>query len=329
VTAPSKSHLQRPGHSGLGVFLFVCALAPSLIAQTPQSSSTTTNPASGPSMPTPDARASTQSQNSLTGADDGSGANSQTMAVNGTGTSAGTGVVQNLNEPGALSADQIFAILQEQPDSSVELKSLISTLATQQGTPIQADAITDEMLYSRIASSQDLRINITTFLRARGYVTDADLQSYASGNSDNNSLFLPQMSQMNGSISGSPGLLFNPQLNGAYGQNYAGMNGASGFGTTSTNRARTAIGDQSANLSRNTTSVPQVLHLPTPYNLRSLRDLYSQLPEQLEQLKRFGSEVFLRRDGFAMNQIAPNGREIPLDVPAGPDTWWAPATTYQ
>jgi len=319
-----RFHLRRPRHLALGVFLFVCALGPSSIAQAPQSSSTPTNPSSGLSMPTPDAGVSSQSQNSLTGTDDGSGANTQLTTVTGTGTTGGTGVLQNLNAPGALSTDQIFAILQEQPDATVELKSLISNLATQQGTPIQADDITDEVLYSRIASSQELRTNITTFLRARGYVTDADLQSYASGNSDNNNLSL---SQMNGSIAGQPGMLFNPLLNGAYGQNYAGMNGASGFGTTGTNRARTATTDQSANLSRNTTSVPQVLHLPTPYNLRSLRDVYSQLPEQAGQLKRFGSEVFLRRDGFAMNQIALNGRETPLDVPAGPEYVVGPGDT--
>ena len=50
---------------------------------------------------------------------------------------------------------------------------------------MQPDSITDQMLYSKIASSPELRANITTFMRARGYVSDADLESYvASGNAD-------------------------------------------------------------------------------------------------------------------------------------------------
>jgi protein involved in polysaccharide export with SLBB domain len=51
----------------------------------------------------------------------------------------------------------------------------------------------------------------------------------------------------------------------------------------------------------------------------SLHDLYTQLPQQEGKLKRFGSDVFLRRGAYATNQIAPNGRATPLDVPAGPD----------
>ncbi len=78
-----------------------------------------------------------------------------------------------------LSAGQIFAVLQQQPDALIELKSLMADMAQQQGATLQADSITDQMLYSKIASSPELRANITIFLRARGYVTDAGLESYA------------------------------------------------------------------------------------------------------------------------------------------------------
>ena len=314
-----NSYLRTLRHLGVLVVLFACALGPYLAAQTPQGSSTSTNPPPAPSMLAPDLGASGQSANTANGTDEDSDVNNQPTSSTGTGTSARTGVLQNLNVPGTLTADQIFAILQTQPEASVELKSLMSTLAAQQGTPIQADSITDEMLYSKIASSPELRTNITTFLRARGYVTDGDLQSFDAGsNGDDSPASLP-MPERSGATSQSRGPLFNPLLNGPYGQNYGGMNDAPGFGTTGAIRTRATTSDQSNSTSRNTTSAPQVLHLPTPYNLRSLRDLYSQLPEQVEQLKRFGSEVFLRRDAYAMNQIAPNGREVPLDVPAGPD----------
>ena len=89
------------------------------------------------------------------------------------------GASQAQGAPLVLSADQIFTILQEQPDAMVELKSLMADLSQQQGASIQPDSITDEMLYNNVASSPDLRANITTFLRARGYITDSTLQDYA------------------------------------------------------------------------------------------------------------------------------------------------------
>ena len=64
----------------------------------------------------------------------------------------------------------------------------------------------------------------------------------------------------------------------------------------------------------------------------SLRDLYTQLPEDEGKLKRYGSDVFQRRDAYstnqsAPNQIAPNLRSTPLDVPAGPDYVIGPGDT--
>jgi protein involved in polysaccharide export with SLBB domain len=69
---------------------------------------------------------------------------------------------------------------------------------------------------------------------------------------------------------------------------------------------------------RTSTSAPQVLHVPTPSNLLSLHDLYTQLPEQNGQLKRFGSDLFLRRNASATNQLSSNGLMPPLDIPSGP-----------
>jgi hypothetical protein len=66
---------------------------------------------------------------------------------------AGSRIGQGSGFPSSLSSDQIFAILQNNPDALVERKSLMSELARQEGTPIQEDSITDEMLYSKIASS--------------------------------------------------------------------------------------------------------------------------------------------------------------------------------
>lgn len=213
-----------------------------------------------------------------------------------------------------LSADQIISVLQQQPDAVVELKSQMADLAQQQGTPLQPDSITDQMLYSKIASSPELRANITTFLRARGYVTDAGLENYSASN-DTDSLSSLQGAQTSDrSLPDEDHLLFNP-LPGDTGMEGMGMNGSSAAQAGTVRSAR----NQHDTKAQNTTDKPQVLHRPAPYNMLSLRDLYTQLPEQDGKLKRFGSDVFLRRNAYATNQIAPNGRSAPLDVPAGPE----------
>jgi protein involved in polysaccharide export with SLBB domain len=72
---------------------------------------------------------------------------------------------------------------------------------------------------------------------------------------------------------------------------------------------------------RNVTDEPDTLHVPAPYNLRSLRDLYTQIPQDDVKLKRFGSEVFLNRDAqsTAGTGVGAGSREMPIDVPVGPD----------
>src|SRR5258708_9671126 len=76
----------------------------------------------------------------------------------------------------SLSAARIISILQENPQVMVELKALLPE-AQQQGSQVQPDEVTDEMVYSQISSSKEVRQNITVFLRARGYISDADFQN--------------------------------------------------------------------------------------------------------------------------------------------------------
>ena len=66
---------------------------------------------------------------------------------------------------------------------------------------------------------------------------------------------------------------------------------------------------------RTTTDVPAVLRRAAPYNLQSLRDLYTQAPQESAPLHRFGSEFFKR--GAA--SMATGSASAPLDVPLGPD----------
>ena len=100
-----------------------------------------------------------------------------------------------------LTSSQIFAILQEKPEVVIELKSVLANALQQQGVSVQADSITDEMLYSQISSSVAVRTDVTTFLRARGYISEADLQRFTppeEGGNDS-SVSLQTLAQIPGS----------------------------------------------------------------------------------------------------------------------------------
>jgi hypothetical protein len=104
---------------------------------------------------------------------------------------------RSLTAPLTLSSDQIIHTLQQNPDLVVELKSQVADRLQQQGTEIDANDISDQMLYNQIATNADLRANITTFLRVRGYVSQDDLQamgSTAGEGSANSDLFPGQHS---------------------------------------------------------------------------------------------------------------------------------------
>src|SRR5580700_5113482 len=85
---------------------------------------------------------------------------------------------------GALPASQIIQLLNEKPELMVDLKRLAAEQLQAQGIAIQEDSITDEMLLGKIVSDASVRANITLWLRARGYVTAADIQQARSGAAD-------------------------------------------------------------------------------------------------------------------------------------------------
>src|ERR1700733_6082487 len=130
---------------------------------------------------TPNSNAPTTATTDTTDTTDTTGS-ATTNDTNGSGSSIDAVTGSRI----ALPAGQIIAILQEKPEVIIELKSLLADMLQQQGIQIQPDSITDETLFSQIASSSAVRANITTFLRARGYISDADLQRSitAGGDSD-------------------------------------------------------------------------------------------------------------------------------------------------
>jgi len=228
----------------------------------------------------------------------------------------------NLNAPVAsLLTDQIIRILQQDENLLMEVKSQVADRLQQQGTQVEATDISDEMLYNQIATNASVRANITTYLRARGYVPQGGLESSGAGLAQNNSQF--------GSTS-SDGLSTSPS-----GMSTGGDTGFSNLdsGGDGQPRATLPAGSSRRNMENRgkeetnaSTDVPKVQRLPTPYNLRSMRDLYTQVPESAVPLKRFGSEVFVSREFNSMGRGV-STRDTPLDVPLGPDYVLGPGDT--
>jgi len=195
--------------------------------------------------------------------------------------------------PLILPADRILRILESQPSLTVEVKSAIADQMTAQGVPTDANSFTDEQLYSLIAKNQAVRAQVTTYLRARGYLGTEDLAAGSMGepaSAAGDSSSSADIDQADGKELDSHALTHDQD------QHSPALRTRSG-------RART------------TTDQPAVLHAATPYNLESLRDLYSQLPEDSTPLRRFGSDFFAR----ASSSMGRGASDAPLDIPLGPD----------
>src|ERR1035438_3480472 len=233
----SNSVPRRLRRLGLQGALIALGLAPRVQAQTQQVATMATSPLSGSLQLTNSLDDAGQAANPVGGGAAEQGFNTGNARTARTGTEGGSGATQNFDTPAALSTDKIFAVLQEQPDALLELKSLMSTLAQQQGAPIQADSITDEMLYSKIASSPELRANVTIFLRARGYVSDADLQNDAAANYEDSG-FSPV--SIPGFASQRTGQSTGARSQGSSQQTYPGIDGAIELGAMRAKRTRTA-----------------------------------------------------------------------------------------
>jgi protein involved in polysaccharide export with SLBB domain len=216
--------------------------------------------------------------------------------------------------PAVLSAGQILSILEENPEAVVEVKAMVADGLRQKGVAVQADAISDEQLYTQIVSSSELRTNVSYFLRARGYTAGEDLRAGANDAVD------PQQTRRGSS--------FQDELIPDMGdfRNASGQDPlARAEDAAPSTRLQTGMGRQepptTEKNTRNVTDEPEVLHRSAPYNLRSLRDLYTQVPDSAEHLRRFGSEVFRDRGTAAENgsRFSFARGATPLDVPLGPD----------
>jgi protein involved in polysaccharide export with SLBB domain len=280
--------------SGLSCFLLSLAA----LGQQSQTPTLPTLPSALPSAPLP-----TPARTAAAAEDDRNNAANTNVAAPATSQSAN----------GILTAGQIIAIVQARPELIVDIKQVMADYLEQQGNAVQVDTITDDALYKGIASDAGLRGAISIWLRARGYVTDSefdksDMDPKSSDDLTNNAA---------GAFQGLPTSL--PGGNSADAALLApnrAQNGLSGVDGNQGRRAATRPPEgretsPAAKPDRNSPGAVEVVHQTAPYNLQSLRDLYTQVPEQTVKLKRFGSEMFLER-GLATKQMT-------VDIPIGPD----------
>ncbi|WP_433972540.1 SLBB domain-containing protein [Tunturiibacter lichenicola] len=212
----------------------------------------------------------------------------------------------NQDPSSVLTASQITTIVQTRPELVVDLKQVMSDYLEQQGTSIQADSISDDMLYKEISSDPGFRGALSVWLRARGYVSDSDFDRSDSDSKGTDDIRSGDDVAISSQI--GDGALIGPnKIDASSPDNNSGDLQKKGVSQQTGNREPQSI----KKTDRNNGSATEVVHQTAPYNLQSLRDLYSQVPEQASKVKRFGSDMFLAR-GLATKQMS-------IDVPIGPD----------
>ncbi len=227
---------------------------------------------------------------------------------------------------GALSADRIIELLRQKPELMIDLKKLAAEQLAAQGVPVQDDSITDEMLLGRIVSDASLRSNITLWLRARGYISAVDIQQSRAplagseedddtGVSTRPSMTLPlDNSDQTGQMLSARSELARQGLGVETGDTGMASLDVGREDTSARSFSRRGQPPRNTNPPPPDTSAsntPELLHRTAPLNLLSMRDLYTQVPDQSSSLKRFGSDVFTSR--------SMGSKQTPIDLPVGPD----------
>lgn len=217
----------------------------------------------------------------------------------------------------ALAVSRLFEILENNPEAMVEVKTLVADQAPPQEIPLQADSLTDEQVYAAIESSRKLRVKLTQFLRARGYVTEEEIEEDQAKQTDTCSSGVVLERDRPG-----PALL--PGLRERVPESAATSSGEEDADALPDEHMKSPGKEhdhqEHATRPPNLTDPPPALHRTTPYNLLSLRDLYTQVPDSPQQLKRFGSDLFVSRSALAGEPTrSRSATAAALDVPLGPD----------
>ena len=233
-------------------------------------------------------------------------------------TSAGS-----LGQTATLSTNQIMGILQQDPDLLMELKSQLADRMQQQGAQIDPNDISDQLLYNQISSNANLRASITSVLRARGSSSEEDIPSLGprvGADESPNAWSQTQDDLSQGDSSNRMGGMSAPgTAEGMPGVDTSGPSAAFPFSMGPYSNRQTLPQNPRAHEKANSsTDPPKVVRQPTPFDLQSMHDLYSQIPDEKLRLERFGADVFVNRY-LSPSARGISGRDTPLDVPLGPD----------
>lgn len=236
-----------------------------------------------------------------------------------------------------LTTNQIIRLIQERPEVAVDLKHLMAEYFLKRRISVQEDSITDEILFSNLASNPALRHSVSVWLRARGYVDGAafdeaeGLQQQLQPAAGLQPEASPPGSSMAPESRNAARMLFDlpddselvPEDPSATPLMRSDLQSTEApvLSTPSDSKPvqrRPETDPDKKPLARKEQE-PALLHRPAPYNLQSLRDLYTQLPEETEKLTTFGSDLFTPR--------GPVARQAPIDLPIGPDYVLGPGDT--
>ncbi len=183
---------------------------------------------------------------------------------------------------------ELAAFLRDHPEVAAELKSILAMRLEEQGSAIQAQEITDELLIRRLQSDIAFRAEAVRLMSDRGFITEEQAQRWnptannAINRSDIGALPGPQPSQRTGVAAGQR------------------ANRAQGARNTSNPVAEPVP------------LVPSTIPQRNPYpGLPSTADLYRQYQSENAPLRRFGADIF-RPDVVGLT-------EYPMDLPAGAD----------
>jgi protein involved in polysaccharide export with SLBB domain len=239
-----------------------------------------------------------------------------------------------------LTANQIITILHAKPEALVDVKHVMAGFFLKEGIAVQENSITDEMLFSNIATNAALRQTISSWLRAREYAADADFDQSTEPLQEADTI-QPLSNEKNaepGNVNDETPSAIAAELRILPEDSELLPQGppSSDLEDRSSSdleerRLKTPESPEVKLQAREADKTPtphgkpapsktpqpadadkiEVLHQSAPYNLQALRDLYTQIPEQTNPVKRFGADVFLTRGTTT--------REMPIDLPVGPD----------
>lgn len=209
--------------------------------------------------------------------------------------------------PNGLTPQAMLKIMAENPDLASEVKVIVLDRLKQQGRMPPGGQLTPAFVMNEIQNDAALKAQLVQLLQHHGLLP---LSATGMGGQANT---VPSGTMQGGFTTGMPPGGTNPAGNN-------GLGAATGpLANTQPSTSQPSTPVQPAPTAQAVTAPtanqeqekPKAV-ITTPYgDLQSLQGLYTQVPEDNTDLKRFGMDVFTNGTG--------NTEQLPADLPAGPD----------